>query len=704
MSAFRWLCCLLVVAMSATSASAAPKIDRKALVQRHNVVLTTWSQQSPLQVGNGETAFGLDLTGLQTVVPFASMSHWGWYSEPTPTGKNLADFRGAPWDTNGRQVYYPMPAPGQEDLAAWYYANPRRLNLARLGLVMLGPGARPLTQEDIEHPKQVLDLWTGVVTSRFEIEGAPVEVVTCAHPHQDLLAVRITSPLIQSGRLGVRLAFPGPDLREFTALVGDYSHPGAHRTVLHAAGERRANFVRTVGSTAYYASLAWTQTGAALRPEADSGGHAFTLASGSGDRLDVVLALAPAALPERLPSAAETVRASRVGWPEFWHSGGAIDLSGSKDTRWFELERRIVLSQYLMAVNEAGSQPPQESGLVNNGWHGKFHMEMYWWHAAHYALWNRWPLLNRSLGIYHRLLSSAQAKAKVQGFQGARWPKMIGPQGWESAHPCNALILWQQPHPIFFAELDYRAHPGRQTLDRWKSVVSNTADFLASRAFPNAANGQYVLGPPMFVVSENTDPRLSTNPTFELSYWRFGLRVAADWFRQMGETPNPVWTRVREHLSPLPVEDGVYVLYQGVPEMWKRFAFEHPALIGVYGVLPGDGVDTDTVRRTFHRVLDTWDFNRTWGWDFPMLAMCAARLGEPDKAVDLLLHPAPGFQFDARGLATGGPFPYFPSNGGLLYATALMAGGWDGAPARHAPGFPSDGSWVVRCEGLRPAP
>ena len=41
----------------------------------------------------------------------------------------------------------------------------------------------------------------------------------------------------------------------------------------------------------------------------------------------------------------------------------------------------------LMAVNEAGSLPPQESGLVNNGWNGKFHMEMYWWHAAHYALW-----------------------------------------------------------------------------------------------------------------------------------------------------------------------------------------------------------------------------------------------------------------------------------------------------------------------------
>ena len=40
----------------------------------------------------------------------------------------------------------------------------------------------------------------------------------------------------------------------------------------------------------------------------------------------------------------------------------------------------------------------------------------------------------------------------------------------------------------------------------------------------------------------------------------------------------------------------------------------------------------------------------------------------------------------------------------LTYATALMAAGWDGAPERHAPGFPDNGRWVVRHEGLRVAP
>jgi len=46
---------------------------------------------------------------------------------------------------------------------------------------------------------------------------------------------------------------------------------------------------------------------------------------------------------------------------------------------------------------------------------------------------------------------------------------------------------------------------------------------------------------------------------------------------------------------------------------------------------------------------------------------------------------------------------YFPSNGGLLLAVALMAAGWDGETS-PAPGFPKDGRWRVRSEGLSKLP
>jgi hypothetical protein len=115
--------------------------------------------------------------------------------------------------------------------------------------------------------------------------------------------------------------------------------------------------------------------------------------------------------------------------------------------------------------------------------------------------------------------------------------------------------------------------------------------------------------------------------------------------------------------------------------------------------LPGEGVNKDIFEKTYDEVLKRWQFDRIWGWDFPMMAMAAARLGRPETALDMLLHPEFGFQFDEHGYATGGPFPYFPSNGGLLTTVAMMCEGWDGSTGR-APGFPKDGSWVVKYEGF----
>ena len=68
-----------------------------------------------------------------------------------------------------------------------------------------------------------------------------------------------------------------------------------------------------------------------------------------------------------------------------------------------------MLSQYLTAIQCAGSMPPQETGLTVNSWYGKFHLEMHWWHAAYFALWNRTPLLEKSLGWYDGILPAARS-------------------------------------------------------------------------------------------------------------------------------------------------------------------------------------------------------------------------------------------------------------------------------------------------------
>jgi hypothetical protein len=265
------------------------------------------------------------------------------------------------------------------------------------------------------------------------------------------------------------------------------------------------------------------------------------------------------------------------------------------------------------------------------------------------------------------------------------------------------LLIWQQPHPIYFAELDYRLHPGKETLDKWSEIVFRTADFMSDFAFFDSSANRYILGPPIHIMSENTNPVTTFNPAFELGFWRYGLRTAQLWKERLGQTRDAGWDDVLKKLSPLPVEKGLYITHENIDSMWTKFAFEHPGLTGTFGMLPGDGVDTAIFKATLEKVITTWNFNRTWGWDFPMVAMAAARTGNPDMAVEMLLHSSPGFQFDEHGLATGGPFPYFPANGALLTAVAMMAEGWDGL-AGKAPGFPKDGKWIIKAEGFNRLP
>jgi len=125
-------------------------------------------------------------------------------------------------------------------------------------------------------------------------------------------------------------------------------------------------------------------------------------------------------------------------------------------------------------------------------------------------------------------------------------------------------------------------------------------------------------------------------------------------------------------------------------------------MLGALGFLPGDDSDRETMRRTLNKTLAEWKWDQTWGWDYPLTALTAARLGERKKAVDALLMVTEKNRYLPNGHNYQRPnLPcYLPGNGGLLYAVAMMAVGWKGAPRTHAPGFPNDGTWKIRAEGF----
>jgi hypothetical protein len=165
-------------------------------------------------------------------------------------------------------------------------------------------------------------------------------------------------------------------------------------------------------------------------------------------------------------------------------------------------------------------------------------------------------------------------------------------------------------------------------------------------------------------------------------------------------------------LTPLPQHDGVYLATESFPRFWEQAGWnrDHPSLLAALGLLPGEDVDSEVMGRTLQAVEAHWDLRQTWGWDFPMMAMTAARLHEPEKAIELLLYDAPNNHFGATGMTARMQdsdhrvaATYFPSNGSLLFAAALLAAGWDGESGT-APGFPRDGHWQVRSEGLQRLP
>jgi len=77
--------------------------------------------------------------------------------------------------------------------------------------------------------------------------------------------------------------------------------------------------------------------------------------------------------------------------------------------------------------------------------------------------------------------------------------------------------------------------------------------------------------------------------------------------------------------------------------------------------------------------------------------------------VDIICNDANNARFLKNGHVQRAKEPlgcpaYLPVNSSFLSAVALMAAGWDGAPHVNAPGFPQDGTWKVKWEGLEPLP
>lgn len=710
--------------------ASANQIDRQVVVKRNNPIVTKADTLASLSVGNGHFVTTVDVTGLQSYpqdykngVSLCAMTDWGWHRFPNTKSLKPSDSEKAFDFGHGHKEVYAVEYKKVEDgmhkdATEFFRVNPHRLNLGAVGLNLSDAKGNRISLSQITDIRQEQNLYDGEIISSFVADGQKVEVSTGVHPDKDALYARIRSQLLSDKRATLRLHFPYPTGKHADD-ASDWTKPEKHLSDVISQTEHTALIKRTLDATVYYVLLQW-EGRAVLRKYAP---HDFELSS-----LDDTLTIAVEYLSD-IPSKSDFCfenyhNATLHHWNAWWSNGAIVDFSACTDSRAKELERRVVLSQYLTQINCANNMPPQESGLTYNTWFGRPHLEMTWWHVVDFALWDRPEVVAKILKWYNNTAYPVARKiAERQGFKGVRWMKMTDPWAGEAPSNTGSFLIWQQPHYIYLAEEMYRANPTSETLREYGEQVEATAEFMADFVTFDTKHKKYTLKGAT-AMQECMTKDISYNQPFELAYWSYGLSVAQKWRERQGKARVALWDDIIDNLSTLPENNGIYTAGQPIGISDSHEAFDpfdaptkkietfadkcrndHPAVLGACGLLPYTSLyNMEKMKGTLDWVMKNWNWQTTWGWDYGMIAMTAARLGDPETALKALLIDTQKNTYLPSGHNFQTPDRlriYLPGNGALLTAIAMMCAGWDGCKDLHNPGFPKDGKWDVRWEGLK---
>ena len=699
-------------------------INRLDIIASFNPHLTDINPQSPLSVGNGRFCYTADITGMQTLyeeysaeTPLCTMAEWGWHTKKADNEKGfytLDDVRMTPYNYCKRTVTYPrVKYEGNEAAYDWVRQNPHKFNLAKIGLYFHN---EPIKAGSIYCINQTLDITTGILKSSFRLNVNSnnnvrtlnniaadnintnaiidnlVTVYTVCDDNSDTVAFYISSGLLQCG-LSVNIAFP---YASCDITGSDWNNTDGHSNFLNAS-----HIHRQIDDTAYYVNFNINGTGTSQHTANNStitsdsnvtinkcnnsaaatiksnGIHSYNITT-TDDELNMSVNFNKSIYT---PATYDTIAGnSRHFWHNYWTTGKFLNSDNK------ELMRRVILSQYLLVINDSGYIPPAETGLTCNSWYGKAHLEMHYWHMAWAPLWGHPELLTRSFDWYIDILDEAKKKASRNGYKGARWTKMVSYTGSDCPSKIAPLLVWQQPHIINMLQIvidnntsddfDVKAY-----MSKYWILVKETAVFIADYLVYDPMSDIYNIEAPVIPVQERHLPEDTRNPIFELVYFRYGLLIAAKWTYELGFTDEASqWHNIAMHIAPLPINDDVYIAHSNCPDTFTNKAIDHPLMLQIYGMLDGYGaediVDKDIYRNTLMKVIDVWDYSTLWGWDFAVIAMAAHKLGLDDIALEQLLINSPKNDYVESGnnrQNSRKDLPlYLPGNGSLLLAAARI--------------------------------
>lgn len=699
-------------------------INRLDIIASFNPHLTDINPQSPLSVGNGRFCYTADITGMQTLyeeysaeTPLCTMAEWGWHTKKADNEKGfytLDDVRMTPYNYCKRTVTYPrVKYEGNEAAYDWVRQNPHKFNLAKIGLYFHN---EPIKADSIYCINQTLDITTGILKSNFRLNVNSnnnvhtlnniaadnintnaiidnlVTVYTVCDDNSDTVAFYISSDLLQYG-LSVNIAFP---YASCDITGSDWNNTDGHSDFLNAS-----HIHRQIDDTAYYVNFNINVTDTSQHTANNSiitsdsnvtinkcnnsaaatiksnGIHSYNIIT-TDDELNMSVNFNKSIYT---PATYDTIAGnSRHFWHNYWTTGKFLNSDNK------ELIRRVILSQYLLVINDSGYIPPAETGLTCNSWYGKAHLEMHYWHMAWAPLWGHPELLTRSFDWYIDILDEAKKNASRNGYKGVRWTKMVSYTGSDCPSKIAPLLVWQQPHIINMLQIvidnntsddfDVKAY-----MSKYWILVYETAVFMADYLVYDPVSDIYNIEAPVIPVQERHLPEDTRNPIFELAYFRYGLLIASKWAYELGFTDEASqWHNIAMHIAPLPINDDVYIAHSNCPDTFTNKAIDHPLMLQIYGMLDNYGaediVDKDIYRNTLMKVIDVWDYSTLWGWDFAVIAMAAHKLGLDDIALEQLLINSPKNDYVESGnnrQNSRKDLPlYLPGNGSLLLAAARI--------------------------------
>ena len=261
---FRFVVLCMVFGVICLKSIAQP-IDRAAVVRRHTIQVNRIDSLSSLSVGNGNFAFTVDATGMQSFpaayekgVPLGTQSVWGWHSFPNLDNCNIEDAQKT-YEIEGRKISYtvqPKEPERAKKAVEYFRVNPHRLQLGNIGLEITKNDGSLATSTDIKNINQQLDVFTGIITSKFTVDNYPVTILTVCHQQQDVLAFKIESPLCGLNRIAIKIRFPYPN-GQFKDVGNYYAKDENHQSVI-SSSLNDAVIRRNIDTTNYTVDIRWS--------------------------------------------------------------------------------------------------------------------------------------------------------------------------------------------------------------------------------------------------------------------------------------------------------------------------------------------------------------------------------------------------------------------------------------------------------------